>query len=444
MPTRQFMNIRNLYQDLNLKNNDVIVFGCSFGPDSMALFRSLLSLRDDKNIKLVCAHVNHGKRKESEQEKEDLEQFCIKHQVLFEYIKIDHYGDDNFHNEARNIRYHFFEKIVEKYHAQYLMTAHHGDDLMETILMRLVRGTTLEGYSGFKKLIHYGNYILYRPFINYTKQDLLKYVKDTNTPYAIDVSNDSDVYTRNRYRKVVLPFLKKEDPLVHQKFYKFSQEIESTASFIEREALKAKKQIFSKNRIMISKFLSLDIVIQKKVLEDSLKEFYQDDLILINDRHIQLILKLMHSRRANASVTLPNDVMAIKSYNYLLFQKLFDIISNYEIELNSRVVLPNGHSLEIVQEETGNSNNITRLSSKDLALPLRVRTRKYGDIMAIKGGGHQKLKNIFINMKISAQERDIWPVVVDSKDRIVFIPGLKKSKYDRKKDEFYDIILKYM
>ena len=122
------MNIRNLYQDLNLKNNDVIVFGCSFGPDSMALFRSLLSLRDDKNIKLVCAHVNHGKRKESEQEKKDLEQFCIKHQVLFEYIKIDHYGDDNFHNEARNIRYHFFEKIVEKYHAQYLMTAHHGDD----------------------------------------------------------------------------------------------------------------------------------------------------------------------------------------------------------------------------------------------------------------------------------------------------------------------------
>lgn len=66
-------------------------------------------------------------------------------------MKIEKYGDDNFHNEARNIRYQFFDEVVKKYNAKYLFTAHHGDDLMETILMRIARGSTLRGYSGFKR-----------------------------------------------------------------------------------------------------------------------------------------------------------------------------------------------------------------------------------------------------------------------------------------------------
>ena len=60
--------------------------------------------------------------------------------------------DDNFHNCARNIRYHFFENLVKKYQSKYLFTAHHGDDLMETVLMRIMRGSTLKGYGGFEKI----------------------------------------------------------------------------------------------------------------------------------------------------------------------------------------------------------------------------------------------------------------------------------------------------
>ena len=437
------MDTKTLYQDLDLKKGDIIVFGCSYGPDSMALFHTLLKLREEKDIRLVCAHINHGKRLASEQERKDIEEYCIEHQVPFEYMKIEHYGDDNFHNEARNIRYHFFEEVIMKYQAKYLMTAHHGDDLMETILMRIARGTTLEGYSGFKKQINMGDYIIYRPFIEKTKEELLEYDEKNHIPYAIDSSNNSNVYTRNRYRKEVLPFLKKEDPNIHEKFLKFSITIQKANSYIERETTKALKKVIFHDRVLINKFLEQDDLIQQTILEDILENYYQDDLILINDHHINLLLNLIKSKKANSEVTLPNDVIATKNYNEFYLHRILEEISHYEIELNKYTKLPNGHILEEVEQEESNSNNIIRLSSKEITLPLRVRTREYGDIIALKGGGHKKLKDVFIEKKITPREREIWPIVVDSKNTIVFVPGLKKSKFDKNKTDFYDIILRY-
>ncbi len=437
------MKIEELYNDIELNENDTIVFGCSYGPDSMALFKSLLLLREKKNIRLVCAHVHHGKRKESDEEKQQLELYCQKNHVIFEYMRIEHYGDDNFHNEARNIRYRFFEQLASTYHAKYIMTAHHGDDLMETILMRIVRGSTIEGYSGFKKKVMFNDYMIYRPFIHETKDALLAFDHKYHVPYALDASNDSMIYTRNRYRKHVLPFLKEEDSLVHEKFLKFSCCLQEVSEYIDQQMRKVLHEVMKDHVLLIEPFLNQDLFLQKKILEDCLRNFYQDDLILIGEKHIDLLMKLVHSKRSNAMVSLPNDVVAVKEYKTFTLRKNIDILSNYEIEINDYVELPNHHVLRQVPECEGNSNSITRLSSKDLVLPLRVRTRELGDRFEMKGGGHKKVKDLFIDKKIPIKDRDMWPIVVDGNDKIVFIPGLKKSKFDRKKDEFYDIILKY-
>ena len=437
------MDVELLYKDIKIKDDDVIVFGGSYGPDSMALFHTLLMLRKKINIKLICAHVNHGKRKESEEEKVLLEEYCAKHDVVFEYMRIKNYGDDNFHNEARNIRYNFFEEIVNKYQAKYLMTAHHADDLMETILMRIVRGSNIYGYSGFKKIVNMDTYTIYRPFFETTKAKLLDYDHRYKIPYAIDASNNSSVYTRNRYRKEVLPFLKKEDSKVEQKFIKFHTTLEEVSEYLNKEVQKALTKVVRNDKLFIEPFNELDKIIQKLVLEELLKKYYQDDLVLISDKHLDSIFKIITSKRANVKLNFPNDVVIRKSYDTIEFDRNTEIIDTYEIELSNYAKLPNGHTLRVVEEEIGNSNNITRLSSKDLTLPLRVRTREYGDTLVIKNGGHRKLKKIFIDCKIPLKDRDLWPVVVDSKNQIVFIPGIKKTKYDKKKDEFYDIILKY-
>lgn len=424
--------------------NDKIVVGCSTGPDSMALVDMLLKIRDKYKLNLIIAHVNHNVRKESYEEAEFMKEYCEENNLIFESMVIEDYGDDNFHNEARNIRYNFFENLVHKYDAKYLMTAHHGDDLVETVLMRIVRGSNLNGYSGFKSIVDMDDYYIVRPLIFYTKAELEEYDKENNVKYYIDSSNSKDKYTRNRYRKYVLPFLKEEEKDVHLKFLKFSNTLNEASKFIDKARNRAINRVVEDNKIIIDKFIEEDIYIQREILYYLLSDFYQDDLILLGDRHIDLILNLIHSNRANSFINLPNEVLARKNYNEFELVKEIDSISSYEIEFDNCVMLPNNRKIEKIEDTLDNSNNICRLDSNEVVLPLIVRTRKIGDKMAVKGlNGTKKVKDIFIDKKISLEARDKWPIVLDSKGRVVWIPGIKKSKFDKKKNENYDIILKY-
>ena len=182
-----------LENELCLKENDVIVLGNSYGPDSMALLSLLIRLKKALDIEVVCAHVNHNTGRPGQiKEQQFVEKFCRNNGVVFETMIIEDYGDDNFHNEAHTKRYNFFHKLVKQYNAKYLFTAHHGDDLMETILMRIVRGSTLRGYSGFSQVVNKGNYKKVRPLINLTKEEILEYNRKNKIPYAIDTSNQKD------------------------------------------------------------------------------------------------------------------------------------------------------------------------------------------------------------------------------------------------------------
>ncbi|MBQ3510874.1 MAG: tRNA lysidine(34) synthetase TilS [Bacilli bacterium] len=434
----------NIEDNFKFNINDTIVIGCSSGPDSMALVDMLLKIREKYQLQLIIAHVNHNVRSESYDEAIYMKEYCEKNNLVFETMTIEEYGDDNFHNEARTIRYNFFESLINKYEANYLMTAHHGDDLIETILMRMVRGSNLNGYSGFKEVVEMENYKIVRPLIRYTKEELEKYDEDNNVKYFIDSSNDKDKYTRNRYRKYLIPFLKEEEFNVHHKFLKFSEELSDASRFIDKERDKALDRCLKGNVINLDKFILEDKFIQKEILYYLLSEFYQDDLILVNDKHINLVFNLIYSNRANSFVNLPNEVVANKSYNMLELKRETLEITSYEIEFNNYVLLPDNHIIERVSDIDDNSNNVCRLNSSDITLPLIIRTRKIGDRMMIKGlDGSKKVKDIFIDKKIKMEKRDSWPIVVDSKGKIVWIPGIKKSIFDKKKVDSYDIVLKY-
>ncbi|MDD5888243.1 MAG: tRNA lysidine(34) synthetase TilS [bacterium] len=434
----------NIENSFSFHDGDIIVIGCSAGPDSMALVDMLLKIREKYKLSLIIAHVNHNVREESVEEAEYVKNYCSKNNIVFETMTIEEYGDDNFENEARTIRYNFFDSLVQKYGANYLMTAHHGDDLIETILMRIVRGSNLNGYLGFKKIVDMGNYAIVRPLLDYTKEELEEYDLENHVQYYVDSSNSSDKYTRNRYRKYVLPFLKDEDSNVHRKFLKFSETLESASIFINKERDKALRRTLSNNLVMIDKFKEEDEYIQREILYYLLSEFYHDDLILVGDKHIDLIMNLVYSKKANSFINLPNQVVANKYYNMLELKRDTEAITSYEIEFDDYVTLPNNHTIERVSDILGNSNSICRINSKDVLLPLVVRTRKIGDKIMVKGlNGSKKVKDIFIDKKVKLSLRDSWPIVVDSRGEIIWIPGIKKSKFDKKITEDYDIILKY-
>ena len=429
---------------LNLKENDFIVIGVSGGPDSMALLYIMNQFKEKIGFKIVCAHVNHNTRTESADEQKRLEKYCKENNIIFEYIKIENWGDDNFHNEARTVRYNFFDEIVELYSARYLMTAHHGDDLIETILMRIVRGSTLKGYSGFSRIVQKDNYTLVRPLITVTKAELEDFDKRNNIWYAIDSSNNEDHYTRNRYRHNVLPFLKKEEPNVHKKFLKYSKTLLENNEFIENEANKYFNKVFNNGNLNIDKFIQLEKVLQSKIIYNILEKIYGDDLFVICDAHVELIFNLINSNRSNSIVHLPNNLIVIKSYNEIIFTYDEEQTDEYEIEISNVVSLPNGKIIEKITDCTDTSNNTIRLNSADLTLPLYVRNKRNGDKIEVKGmNGTKKISDIFIDEKIKPSQRSSWPVVLDSKDNIIWLPGLKKSKFDKKISQEYDIILRY-
>ena len=428
----------------NLELGDAIVVGVSGGPDSMALLYILNEFKEKMNLRLICAHVNHNTRKETIKEEEYIREYCKKNKIIFETIKINSWGDDNFENEARSVRYNFFEELIDKYKAKYLMTAHHADDLIETILMRIVRGSTLKGYSGFSKVVNKGKYKIVRPLITLTKDEIIDFNKKNNIKYFIDSTNNENKHTRNRYRHVVLPFLKSENPNVHKKFIKFSETLLENSNYIDKEANKQFNRVFQDGILYIDKFVQLDKVIQTKIIYNILEKIYGDDLLIIGDTHVELIFDLINSTKSNSIVHLPNNIIIMKAYNELSFNYDDEIYDEYEIEINNLVNLPNGKIIERVTESNDTSNYTIRLNSEDVKLPLYVRNRREGDKMIVKGlNGTKKVNEIFINEKIKTTDRKTWPIVLDAEEKVVWIPGLKKSNLDKKINEVYDIILKY-
>lgn len=432
-----------LEKEIKLNGNDNIVVGVSAGPDSMALLYILIELRKKYNFKIIVAHINHNIREESKEEEEFLRDYCAKNNVIFESMIIKEYGDDNFHNEARNIRYNFYHELIKKYGANYLMTGHHGDDLIETILMRIVRGSTIKGYSGFEKIVDMQNYKIIRPLIYVTKEELENFDKENNIPYRIDKSNYKDKYTRNRYRKYVLPFLKQEDTRVHEKFLKFSESLQEYDRLLTKLTNIEMARVYKDGIINVNEFKKTDILIERRIIDYIFSLLYQDDLMEIDNRHVDLVIELINSSKASSSIYLPNDYLAIKEYDKVYFKKKVNNIESYDIELNTDVSLPNGMTLKKVDKSDTDGNDILRINSKDVKLPLHVRTRHDGDRMTIKNmSGTKKVSDILINSKIPASMRNTWPIVTDSSDKIIWIPKVKKSKYNRLKTEKCDIIFK--
>ena len=98
--------------------------------------------------------------------------------------------------------------------------------------------------------------------------------------------------------------------------------------------------------------------------------------------------------------------------------------------------------IELVESKDTDGNNVCRLNSKNITLPLYIRNKKNGDAIEVLGlNGKKKIKDIFIDSKIPKEKRENYPLLVDSDDKILWIPNIKKSKYNVKKNEFYDIIL---
>ena len=435
-------SVYEFLKSLNIINSDTLVVAVSYGPDSMTLLNVIKKIFF-KN-KIVCAHVHHNHRKESDNEFVLLKKTCEDNNIVFEYMKIENYTNNKFtEGEARNKRYVFFDEVMKKYDAKYLFTAHHGDDLVETVLMRLVRGSTMSGYAGIPLISNRLNYKLIRPFLYVTKDNILNYCKSNKIDYAVDNSNFSDDYTRNRYRKYVLPQLKKENKNVHKKFLKFSTVLLEYENYIEKIIDNEYSNVIIENSIDCKKIMTQDDLIKKRIIMKYLSDYFQSSLNKINSHHVDAILRLIKGNKSSGFVCLPNKKKIIKSYNKIYFDNSY-VYNDYCVVLDKHVILPNNYVIKTIDKLENTTNYITAFNKNDLVFPLKIRNVHNGDKIEVLGlNGSKKIHDIFINEKVPKELRDNYPVLVDGANNVIWLPGLKKSKYDKSKTGNYDIILKY-
>lgn len=430
-------DVINYINSLNIDGK--VVLACSYGPDSMCLLDLLIKC----NIDVVVAHVNHKLRDESDREYIELENYCKNNNIIFEGYVINNYPKGNIENIARSIRYKFFEDILNKYSAKYLFTAHHGDDLVETVMMRLSRGASFKGYAGFNVCTKIKFYSLVRPLIYVTKDDIVSYVDSNNIPYAIDSTNLELVHTRNIYRHKILPVLKEINPKIHKKFIKFGNNIFDYYNYVNEEVNSYKNILYNKNKYLdINDISMLPMFILRLLIESILFDIYSDDISVIEDKHVDLIINLIYSDKSNSMVNLPLSIIAYKFYNIIDIKKREDVFS-YDYIIDRELYINNGYIAYLNECDIKKSNYVIRLSSSDVKMPLHVRNRSVGDKISLKNGT-KSVGEIFSECKMNLLERDVYPIVVDDDNKILWIPGIKKSKFDRQIDEEYDIIIKYI
>lgn len=418
-----------------VNKDDFVVVGVSGGADSMCLLAMFQQLLPTKN--LICAHVNHNIREESVAEEEFVKDYCNKNNIIFETITFakGKYSE----SDLRKKRYQFFDDIINKYQAKYLATAHHGDDLIETIMMRLTRGSNLKGYAGIELISKRKNYTILRPLLYLTKDEIIKYNEDNNIKYVTDESNFKDDYTRNRYRHYILPFLKKENKNVHLKYLKFSNELLKYYNFVNEVVYKNIEDNYNNGVYNLRGFNNQDSLINRKIIEELLRLQYIDNLELITDKHVQSILRLVN--KSNGILNLPNNLVVEKSYDKLIFTSIKEKKEEFDYILKDGLELPYG-KIEIIDKSDDNSNYCIKLDSKEISLPLHIRTRRNGDKIKVKNlNGTKKVKDILIDEKIPIKDREKIIILTDNENNILWIPGIKKSSFDKSKN--YDIIIKY-
>jgi tRNA(Ile)-lysidine synthase len=152
---------------------------------------------------------------------------------------------------------------------------------------------------------------------------------------------------------------------------------------------------------------------------------------------------MIKNNKSTDKISLPNKINLIKSYNKIYFDK--DLIYNNDCFMfDDYLELPNGYIIKQVETLENTTNYVTAFNKEDISFPLYVRGRLDGDKIEVLGmDGKKKIKDIFIDEKIDLSVRNNYPVLVDSKGKILWLPGLKKSKYDKSKTKKYDIIFKY-
>ncbi|MBL4936923.1 tRNA lysidine(34) synthetase TilS [Clostridium sp. YIM B02515] len=443
-------------------SGDKVIAAVSGGPDSICLLHILYKLQEEFNIKLYAAHINHCLRgEEADKDEEYVKDFCRKHDIPCFSRKIDinklakERGLSS-ESAGREARYEFFDELFKELDAQKIALAHNANDQAETVLMRIIRGTGMEGIVGIKPMR--GN-IFVRPLINIRRESIEAYCEENNLSPRIDKSNLENIYARNKVRLELLPYIKENfNSDIISALNRLSETISTDNNYLESKALK-KYKIYCSNKeqkVIINKEAFIeDEAILSRVIRLALKDV-KGSLNNIEKVHIYDLIELQRLGTGKR-LTLPENLIAYNNYGNieLGLSKVYvnnknreeyeltigedNYIEQFNINVSIRIIDKN-EKIDFKEKDCVKYFNYDKLKEK-----ITVRNRKEGDRFSPFGmKGNKKLKDLFIDLKVPKEERDNIPLICFD-DEIAWISGYRISenyKVDKNTKNILEIKIK--
>lgn len=300
-----------------IKSGDKIILAVSGGPDSIFMFDIMHKLSKKINFEIIVCHINHMIRKEAIDDEEYVKNICERYNVEFfsERIDVKKYAYNNkigTEEAGRIIRYEFFEKILNQTNSNKIAIAHNKNDKVETILMNLLRGTGIQGLRGIEP-IRDGKYI--RPIIEINRKDIEKYCKENNLNPRIDKTNFENIYTRNKIRNIVLPYIEKEfNPNIIESINRLSEIATEEDDFLNKIVTYTYNEVLIEENLgeiilNLKKFNNLDRVIKRRLVLYTINNVMGSSNG-IEKIHIEDIIKLCENNIGNKYLT-PNKKIKI-------------------------------------------------------------------------------------------------------------------------------------
>ena len=399
---------------LNLKKDKRYVLACSFGPDSMALFSMLYN----EGYDFVVSHVNYHKRDASNFEEKSLIKYCSDRNILLEVLSAPHASEKvNFQEWARELRYEFFKKCLNKHNCDAVLVAHNEDDLIETYLMQKQRGSCVNFY-GIKQETTILNTVVIRPLLHYAKKDLQKYDDDNNVPYSIDSSNLTNDYSRNKIRHTIVEKLSSDE--------RNNIVLEITQL---NEAL---------DKFNYKKYISDGDLSVKKLVLDALSAYSFQRIIYQyltdNGFYVELTKSFIGELYKALSSKKPSFIMSSSGIEFVKeYDSLYARWPRHDLNYSFTLSSPNTLKTDYFEIDfTGDASDRNILPDD---YPLIIRNSNTNDEYMIKN--HKiSLRRVYIDWKMPPSLRDRWPVVINKNNEIIYIPRYRKDFVDNHKSIF--------
>ena len=430
-----------------IKEGDKVLVALSGGPDSVSLLHLLHSLKDELKIELFAAHVNHLIRgDEAFSDEKYAKDLCESLDVKFFVKRVcveDIAKEKGISTEmaGRDERYAFFNEIKESEKITKIAIAHNANDQAETLIMRIMRGTGLEGLVGIRPI---RDNLYIRPILSLTREEIENYCEINLLNPRIDKTNLEEIYSRNKVRLKAIPFIKENfNQDIINTLNRLSQTAMIDSEFID-EVVDEKYKIFcsfEEGKAILDKNSFTE---KEAILTRIIRRALMEVSGVFNNFELKHIYDVINLQKGSTGkrINLTNDIIVINQYSDIIITNKESVINSFldesvkiDVEdlIEEKVKRISFNSYEFNFEIVENNGKINfkntneKYFSFDGVKTINLRTRKNGDkIIPFGFKGTKKIKEIFISSKIPKDKRDSIPII-DFDGEITWIVGVRNS-----------------